>query len=78
MEAPRIGTAVPRRRYQLGEFGVVSDAVIVADRDTGKSRGFGFVTMENRKDATKAIDALHESELDGRIIVVNVATERSR
>lgn len=58
--------------------GPVADAVIVQDRDTGRSRGFGFVTMENRKDAPKAIDALNNAEVDGRRIVVNVATERSR
>jgi len=60
------------------EFGRVSDAVIVNDRDTGRSRGFGFVTMENRKDATRAIDELDGADLDGRNIVVNVATERRR
>ncbi len=62
----------------FGEYGKVAEAVVVNDRDTGRSRGFGFVTMANRKDATKAIDELHESELQGRVIVVNVATERSR
>lgn len=59
-------------------YGPIADAVVVQDRDTGRSRGFGFVTMANRKDAPKAIDALHESELDGRRIMVNVATERAR
>ena len=57
-------------------FGEVSDAVVIEDRDTGRSRGFGFVTMADRKDASKAIDAMDGSELDGRTIVVNVATER--
>ena len=57
-------------------YGEVEEAIIVKDRDSGQSRGFGFVTMANRKDAPKAIEALHDSELDGRRIVVNVATER--
>ena len=59
-------------------FGKVSDAAVVTDRDTGKSRGFGFVTMADRKDAAKAIDEMNGAELDGRAIVVNMATERRR
>ena len=59
-------------------YGQVDEAVIVQDRDTGQSWGFGFVTMSNRKDAPKAIDGLNDSELDGRRIVVNVAAERGR
>ncbi len=62
----------------FGRFGPVSDVVIVQDRDTGRSRGFSFVDMENRKDAVKAIEEMNEAELDGRTIVVNVATERRR
>lgn len=65
-------------REVFGEFGPVLDAVIVNDRATGRSRGFGFVTMESRRDAARAIDELHDAEVDGRNIVVNVATERSR
>jgi RNA recognition motif-containing protein len=59
-------------------FGVVADVVVMQDRNTGESRGFGFVTMANRKDASKAIDQLHGSELHGRRLAVNVATERPR
>jgi len=65
-------------RDTFGEYGKVTDAVVVCDRDTGKSRGFGFVVMEDRKDAAKAIDELDGAELDGREIVVNLATERKR
>jgi len=60
-------------RAAFEEFGKVSDAVVVQDRDTGKSRGFGFVTMEDRKDAAKAIEAMNDAELHGRNIVVNIA-----
>ena len=60
------------------KFGAVVEAVIVKDRDTGRSRGFGFVVMEDRKDASKVLDGMDGSELDGRRIVVNVATERKR
>ena len=63
-------------RDAFKKFGQVADCVIVKDRDTGKSRGFGFVTMADRKDAQRAIKELDDRELDGRRIVVNVATER--
>lgn len=63
-------------RSTFEEHGPVADAVILKDRDTGQSRGFGFVTMADRKDANKAIAALDGAELDGRSLVVNVATAR--
>jgi RNA recognition motif-containing protein len=72
------GTTDEDLRTAFSPYGVVNDAVVVVDRDTGASRGFGFVTLENRKDGPAAIEALHNTELDGRTIVVNVATERSR
>lgn len=65
-------------RTAFAKFGVVSDAVVMSDRDTGRSRGFGFVTMENRKDGARAIEGLNGSELDDRKIVVNAATDRAR
>ena len=65
-------------RDAFQKFGPVADCVIVTDRDTGRSRGFGFVTMADRKDAQKAIQELDDQELDGRRIVVNIATERQR
>lgn len=65
-------------REAFSQYGPVTEAVVVNDRDTGKSRGFGFVVMENHKDVAAAIDGLNGSEMDGRTIVVNVATERGR
>jgi len=56
--------------------GPVSDAVVVLDRDTGDSRGFGFVTMADRKDAAEAIRKLNGEVLGGRTLVVKQATER--
>jgi len=64
-------------REAFAPFGQVSDAVVVMDRGTGRSRGFGFVVMSH-KDAPKAIAALNGTELQGRPIVVNVASERPR
>jgi RNA recognition motif-containing protein len=91
--APRTATAIPCRlfvgglnwetsegdlRAAFGEFGTVADAVVVSEANSGKSRGFGFVTMENRRDAARAVEALNDTELNGRNIVVNVATGRNR
>jgi RNA recognition motif-containing protein len=53
--------------------GKVVSAKVVKDRQTGRSRGFGFVEMESDEDALKAIEALHESEVDGRKITVTEA-----
>jgi RNA recognition motif-containing protein len=72
------GTSEEDLRTAFGEYGKVADAVVVQDRDTGRSRGFGFVTFEDRKDASRAIGQLDGAELDGRTIVVKVATERQR
>lgn len=65
-------------RAAFEAFGPVSDAVVMVERDSGTPRGFGFVTMANRKDAPRAIEALHGHELKGHAIVVNIATERGR
>lgn len=59
-------------------YGSVSRAQVITDRDTGRSRGFGFVEMDSDDEAQKAIDALDGSDIDGRQIKVNVARERSR
>ncbi len=57
----------------FAEFGNVSDVFIVKDRATGRSRGFAFVTMENVDSMNAAIEALNETEFDGRALVVNEA-----
>lgn len=61
---------------RLESFGPVTDVHIVKDRDTGDSRGFGFVTMADRRDAAEAIRKLHGQEFDGRTLVVRLANER--
>jgi hypothetical protein len=65
-------------REAFGEYGRVIEVAIVHDRNTGLPRGFGFVTMEDRKNAGRAIDALNGFELNGRRLMVDVATERQR
>lgn len=60
----------------FGSHGEVSRAQVITDRDSGRSRGFGFVEMGNAEDAQKAIDALDGRDVDGRQIKVNVAKPR--
>jgi len=60
--------------------GEVESARVITDRETGRSRGFGFVEMPNEAEALKAIKELNEVEFDGKVIAVNVAkpkTERT-
>lgn len=59
-------------------YGSVSRAQVITDRDTGRSRGFGFVEMDSEDEAQKAIDSLNGSDFEGRQLKVNVARERSR
>ncbi|KAM0190015.1 hypothetical protein ACHAPQ_009793 [Fusarium lateritium] len=61
----------------FGNFGNVLDAIVMRDRDTGRSRGFGFVTYGTVEEAESAINALNEQELDGRQLKVNHANLRS-
>ena len=58
--------------------GEVSKAHVITDRDSGRSRGFGFVEMATAEDAQAAINALNGKSVDGRQLTVNVAKERSR
>lgn len=57
----------------FSKAGTVLSAVIIMDRMTNRSKGFGFVEMENDADADKAIEMYNNQELDGRKIVVNEA-----
>jgi len=57
----------------FGKAGQVLSAVIITDRMTHRSKGFGFVEMENDDDAEKAIAMYNNQELDGRKVVVNEA-----
>lgn len=65
-------------RQAFERFGDVSDARVITDRESGRSRGFGFVTYNEAEAANQAIAELDGTELDGRQIKVNEAQERSR
>ena len=58
------------------EFGEVSSVKIITDRETGRSKGFGFIEMPNDEEAQKAISEANGAELYGRTIVVNQAEEK--
>ena len=57
-------------------YGVVQSAQVILDRDTGRSKGFGFVEMEGESEAQAAIAALNGKEMDGRTLNVNEARPR--
>ena len=59
-------------------FGTVSEAKVISDRDTGRSRGFGFVTFETSDDAQKAIAEMDGADIDGRAVRVNQAEDKPR
>lgn len=61
----------------FGEFGKVSEASVVTDRETGRPRGFAFVSMNNDAEARKAIEQMNGRELDGRTLSVNEARPKS-
>ena len=60
----------------FGECGTVSDGVILQDRETGRSRGFGFVTFASDEEAKAAIEKFHDFEFMGRKLTVNEARPR--
>ncbi|HSM45096.1 MAG TPA: RNA-binding protein [Acidimicrobiia bacterium] len=61
----------------FAEYGEVAKAQVITDRDSGRSRGFGFVEMATPESAEKAISALDGKSIDGRQLNVNVAKPRS-
>lgn len=60
----------------FSEFGEVTEAIIIMDRQTNRSKGFGFVTFADDASAQRAVEEMAEKEIDGRKIVVNVARPR--
>ena len=62
----------------FAQFGTVVSARIIKERETGRSKGFGFVEMETEAMAQAAIDGLNGKELDGRELIVNIARAEER
>ena len=62
----------------FGEIGAVRSATVITDRETGRSRGFGFVEMDSDDDAKKAIADFNGKDMGGRPLRVNEANERER
>ncbi len=60
----------------FGQFGSVQSAQVIQDRDTGRSKGFGFVEMADENSANEAIRGLHEQDHNGRPLTVNEARPR--
>lgn len=60
----------------FSDFGDIEDSVVISDRDTGRSKGFGFVTFAEDSDAEKAISAMNGKETNGRKLTVNIAEEK--
>lgn len=57
----------------FGQAGAITSVTIIKDKMTGRSKGFGFVEMENDEEALKAIEMFHGKEFDGRTLTVNEA-----
>jgi RNA recognition motif-containing protein len=64
-------------RMAFEQHGEISEAKVITDRETGRSRGFGFITFNEGSDADNAIEQMNGTELDGRTLNVNEAQERS-
>jgi cold-inducible RNA-binding protein len=69
-------TAEDDLRQLFGQYGQVDRVTIMTDRDTGRSRGFGFVEMANNEDGEKAIAALNGAQVGSRTLNVNEARPR--
>lgn len=70
------GTSESDLEELFGAHGAVTSAAVIKDRETGRSRGFGFVEMANDDEAETAISAINGSDVDGRQLKVNVARPR--
>ena len=71
-------TADQDLQNEFANAGLVESATVIKDRETGRSRGFGFVEMSSDEEAQKAIEMFNGKEMDGRAIVVNVAREKTQ
>ncbi len=71
-------TSTERLRELFTEVGAVESAAVVMDRDTGRSRGFGFVEMATAEEANQAVKRFNGHELDGRQLKVELANSSGR
>lgn len=71
------GTTSDGLQQAFEAIGPVASAEVCTDRETGRSRGFGFVEMQNEADTAAAIDQLNGTDLDGRTLTVNEARPRA-
>ena len=60
----------------FSQYGQVTKAQVITDRETGRSRGFGFVEMTSEEEAQRAIDAMNNQDFNGRPLTVNIAKPR--
>lgn len=65
-------------RDAFSQFGAIDSVKLITDRDTGRSKGFGFVEMPNDDEARRAIEALNQLEMAGRAIIVKESEPRNR
>jgi RNA recognition motif-containing protein len=72
------GTTDEGLQAAFARFGEVLEAKVITDRETGRSRGFGFVTFANEEQASNAVAEMNNSKLDGRTIRVNEADNQQR
>ena len=70
-------TDTPALKALFAGYGEIVSAQVIEDRDTGRSRGFGFVEMATAEEAQKAISEVDGSDVDGRNLKVNIARDRS-
>ncbi|HYM95017.1 MAG TPA: RNA-binding protein [Chitinophagaceae bacterium] len=63
-------------RELFQQYGTVSSAKVITDRESGRSRGFGFVEMPEQKEAQEAMQALNNKQIEGRALSVSVAKEK--
>jgi len=71
------GTSADSLQNLFANYGEVTSANVITDRETGRSRGFGFVEMPNDTEGQKAIDELNDTEFEGKTITVNIARPRA-
>ncbi len=70
------GTTDKELKEAFEAYGTVTEAKVIKERDSGRSRGFGFVTFESEEDANSAVDGMNNTELDGRNIRVDFAHDK--